>query len=444
MNVILVGMNHKTAPLEIRERLSFSCGDGVRPLEEILRAPAIKEALYLSTCNRVEVLARAEDMEEAIARVKAFILRHGNLDASELEKCLYVYCGSEAVRHLFRVTSSLDSMVMGEPQILGQMKEAYRDCVEQKASGIILNKLLHHAFRTAKRVRTETAIANNAVSVSFAAVEMAKKVLGSLEGRTVLLVGAGEMSELAARHLMNNGAGRIIVANRTHARAVQVAEEFQGIPVGLDLLEEKLQEADIVISSTGAAGYMITPAMIQAALRRRKNRLLFLIDIAVPRDVDPEVGRIDNVYLFNIDDLQGVVDENLRNRLREAEKAEGIIGDEVLKFAEWYNTLEVVPTIVSLREKVESIMRAEMEKSGSWLKSLGEEDRKNIEILTTQIINKILHDPVTGLKEESQSNGAMPYVAAIRKLFRLGSEDVSEPVESPERSVDGEGEKVRR
>jgi glutamyl-tRNA reductase len=313
-------------------------------------------------------------------------------------------------------------MVMGEPQILGQMKEAYRDCVEQKASGIILNKLLHRAFRAAKRVRTETAIANNAVSVSFAAVEMAKKVLGSLDGRTVLLVGAGEMSELAARHLMANGAGRIIVANRTYARAVQVAEEFQGIPVGLDLLEEKLREADIVISSTGAAGYMITPAMIQAALRRRKNRLLFLIDIAVPRDVDPEVGRIDNVYLFNIDDLQGVVDENLRNRLREAEKAEGIIGDEVLKFAEWYNTLEVVPTIVSLREKVESIMRAEMEKSGSWLKGLGEEDRKNIEILTTQIINKILHDPVTGLKEESQSNGAMPYVAAIRKLFRLGGE----------------------
>jgi glutamyl-tRNA reductase len=317
-------------------------------------------------------------------------------------------------------------MVMGEPQILGQMKEAYRDCVEQKASGIILNKLIHHAFRAAKRVRTETAIANNAVSVSFAAVEMAKKVLGSLDGRTVLLVGAGEMSELAARHLMANGAGRIIVANRTYARAVQVAEEFQGIPVGLDLLEEKLQEADIVISSTGAAGYMITPAMIQAALRRRKNRLLFLIDIAVPRDVDPAVGRIDNVYLFNIDDLQGVVDANLRNRLREAEKAEGIIGEEVLKFAEWYNTLEVVPTIVSLREKVESIMRSEMEKSGSWLKSLGEEDRKNIEILTTQIINKILHDPVTGLKEESQSNGAMPYVAAIRKLFRLGPEEPRE------------------
>jgi glutamyl-tRNA reductase len=423
MNVILVGMNHKTAPLEIRERLSFSCGDGLRPLEEILRTPVVKEALYLSTCNRVEVLARAEDMEEAIARVKAFILRHGNLDAAELGRCLYVYCGSDAVRHLFRVASSLDSMVMGEPQILGQVKEAYRDCVEQRASGIILNKLLHYAFRAAKRVRTETAIANNAVSVSFAAVEMAKKVLGSLDGRTVLLVGAGEMSELAARHLLSNGAGTIIVANRTYARAVQVAEDFHGVPVGFDLLEEKLQEADIVISSTGAAGYIITPAMIQAALRRRKNRLLFLIDIAVPRDVDPEVGRIDNVYLFNIDDLQGVVDGNLQNRLREAEKAEGIIGEEVLKFAEWYNTLEVVPTIVSLREKVDAIMRAEMEKSGSWLRNLGDEDRKNIEILATQIINKILHDPVTGLKEESQSNGAMPYVAAIRRLFRLGGEE---------------------
>jgi glutamyl-tRNA reductase len=313
-------------------------------------------------------------------------------------------------------------MVMGEPQILGQVKDAYRDCVEQKASGIILNKILHYAFRAAKRVRSETAIANNAVSVSFAAVEMAKKVLGNLDGKTVLLVGAGEMSELAARHLLNNGAGKIIVANRTYSRAVQVAEEFGGVPVGFDLLEEKLQEADIVISSTGAAGYVITPAMLQAALRRRKNRLLFLIDIAVPRDVDPDAGRIDNVFLFNIDDLQGVVDGNLQSRLREAEKAEDIIGEEVLKFAEWYNTLEVVPTIVSLREKVETILRGEMEKSGSWLKSLSEEDRKNIEILTTQIVNKILHDPVTGLKEESQSNGAMPYVAAIRKLFRLGGE----------------------
>jgi glutamyl-tRNA reductase len=310
-------------------------------------------------------------------------------------------------------------MVMGEPQILGQMKDAYRDCVEQKASGIILNKLLHHAFRTAKRVRTETAIAGNAVSVSYAAVEMAKKILGSLEGRTVLLVGAGEMSELAARHLLKNGAGRIIVANRTYARAAQVAGEIQGTPVGFEQLEEKLQEADIVISSTGAAGYVITPPMVRTALRRRKNRLLFLIDIAVPRDVDPDTGRIENVFLFNIDDLQGVVDENVRNRHREAEKAEGIIGEEVLRFAEWYNTLEVVPTIVSLREKAESILRAELERSGSWLRGLGEEDRKNVEILAAQIINKILHDPVTGLKEESRSNGAMPYVAAIRKLFRL-------------------------
>jgi len=227
------------------------------------------------------------------------------------------------------------------------------------------------------------------------------------------------MSELAARHLLKNGAGRIIVANRTYARAAQVAGEIQGTPVGFEQLEEKLQEADIVISSTGAAGYVITPPMVRTALRRRKNRLLFLIDIAVPRDVDPDTGRIENVFLFNIDDLQGVVDENVRNRHREAEKAEGIIGEEVLRFAEWYNTLEVVPTIVSLREKAESILRAELERSGSWLRGLGEEDRKNVEILAAQIINKILHDPVTGLKEESRSNGAMPYVAAIRKLFRL-------------------------
>ncbi len=419
MNIILIGMNHKTAPLEIRERLSIACGEDSSHLSEVLRIPEVSEALYLSTCNRVEVLARVKDAAAAVERLKGFVFSHGNLLSAELEQCLYVYTGEEAVRHLFRVTSSLDSMVMGEPQILGQVKDAYRHCVDRNASGIIMNKLLHHAFRTAKRVRTETGIANNAVSVSFAAVELAKKIFGSLAGKTTLLIGAGEMSELAARHLVNQGIQRVVVANRTYERAAALANDFHGVPVGFDRLGEKLQEVDIVISSTGAPGYVITREMAAAALHRRKNRLMFFIDIAVPRDVDPEVGKIDNAYLYNIDDLQSVVDENMKGRMKEAQKAEDVVSEEVLKFTAWYHTLEAVPTIRALKAKMEGIMMGELERAPSWIRNLSEEERKEVEILIASVLNKVLHDPITGLKEESQTNGGMPYIAAIRRLFKL-------------------------
>jgi glutamyl-tRNA reductase len=310
-------------------------------------------------------------------------------------------------------------MVMGEPQILGQVKDAYRTAVEHNASGIMLNKIIHHAFRTAKRVRTETGIASNAISVSFAAVELAKKIFGNLQGKTILLIGAGEMSELAAKHLLNYGVEKIFITNRTYARAVQMADNFHGTAVDFEKLQEKIHDVDMIISSTGAPGYVIDVSMITASLRRRKNRLLFLIDIAVPRDIDPAVGEIDNVYLYNIDNLQEIVDGNLQIRKKEAEKAEAIIDEEVTNYREWYNTLEVVPTIVSLREKMEGIIRGELAKSGAWMENLTEEERKNIEGLANSIINKILHDPITGLKEESRENGALPYIAAIRRLFGL-------------------------
>lgn len=419
MNIILIGMNHKTAPVEIRERLSISCEENSAPLPEILEIRALKEALYLSTCNRVEVLARVEDAGAAVESLRGFIFSRGNLSAEEMGKCLYIYRDEEAVRHLFRVASSLDSMVMGEPQILGQVKDAYRQCVEHKASGIILNRLLHHAFRVAKRVRTETGIANNAVSVSFAAVELAKKIFGNLQGKTTLLIGAGEMSELAARHLVNQGVQRIVVANRTYERAVALANYFHGIPVGFDRLGEQLEDADIVIGSTGAPGYVVTREMVAAALHRRKNRLMFFIDIAVPRDIDPAVGGIDNAYLYNIDDLQQTVDENIRERMKEAQKAEDLIGEEVLKFAAWYGTLEAVPTIRALRDKVEGIMKGELEKAPAWLKNLDDENRKEMEILISTVLNKVFHDPIVGLKEETQEGGAVPYIAAIRRLFKL-------------------------
>jgi len=419
MNIILIGMNHKSAPLEIRERLALSCGDDAGALSEIMKIPQIKEALYLATCNRVEVLANAVDKEDAVQRLKTFVFQHGNLSVDEMAKCLYLHYDHDAVRHLFRVASSMDSMVMGEPQILGQVKDAYRTAVENNATGVILNKIIHHSFRVAKRVRTETGIAGNAVSVSFAAVELAKKIFGSLEGKTILLIGTGEMSELAAKHLINRGVGKIFIANRTYTRAMQMAEEFHGEAVEFDVLPERLRDVDIVISSTGAPGYVITAPMIETALRRRKNRLLFLIDIAVPRDIEPAAGDIDNVYLYNIDNLQDIVDSNMKSRFKEAEKAEALIDEELAKYLAWFNTLEVVPTIVSLREKMEGIIEGEFTKSGSWMEKLTDEEQKNIEILVNSIINKVLHDPITGLKEESRDNGALPYIAVIRRLFGL-------------------------
>jgi glutamyl-tRNA reductase len=317
------------------------------------------------------------------------------------------------------VASSLDSLVMGEPQILGQVKEAYHQAVENNAAGMMLNKVLHQAFRVAKRVRTETSLANNAVSVSFAAVELAKKIFGKLEGKTILLVGAGEMSELAARHLINQGAGRFLVVNRTYARAQQMAETFHGEAVEFSELAERIGEADIVITSTGAADYVITKDMVARALHRRKNHLLFLIDIAVPRDVEPGAGEIDNVYLYNIDDLQEVVDENIKGRRQEAEKAEAIIEEEVVKYNAWLNSLKVVPTIVALREKVENIIKGELDRSGAWIKNLNDEERKNVEILASSIVKKIIHDPIAGLKEESMDDGAESYLVAVRRLFKL-------------------------
>ena len=419
MNILLIGMNHKTAPLEIRERLYLACGDDIHSLQEMMKIPQIKEVMYLATCNRVEVLAHVMDADVSVERLKAFIFNHGNLSVEELTNCLYLYFDHDAVRHLFRVASSIDSLVMGEPQILGQVKDAYRRAVENNATGVILNKILHHAFRAAKRVRTETGIAGNAVSISFAAVELAKKIFGNLKGKTILLVGAGEMSELAARHLINNGVDHILIANRTFARAVQMAKDFRGTAVEFDRLPDQLRDVDIVISSTGAPGYVITVPILEATLRRRKNRLLFLIDIAVPRDIDPAAGDMDKVYLYNIDNLQEIVDENMEIRKKEAAKAEVIIEEEVTKYQEWYNALEVVPTIVSLREKMEGIVRGELTRSGAWLQHLPEEEKKHIEMLAGAIINKILHDPITGLKEESRDQSALPYIAAVRRLFGL-------------------------
>ncbi len=416
--IILIGLNHKTAPLAVRERLFAGCEEENNLLPEFLAIEGVTEVLFLSTCNRVEVVAVIDDNPETADKLKKTLMKKGGLTGDEAT-CLYIYRDDEAIKHLFRVTASLDSLVMGEAQILGQVKDAYRQALAQNSSGVALNRLMHRSFRTAKRVRTETEIAANPVSVSFAAVELAKKILGTLTGKKILVVGAGEMAELTGTHLIGNKAEDITVVNRSLVQAAALAEKFHGRAAGLDTLDEALSHADIVISSTGAPSYIITESMIRRALSKRKNRLLFLIDIAVPRDIDPSVDNIENVYLYNIDNLQNIVDENIKNRRREALKAEKIVDEEVTLYSNWLKELEAVPTIISLRTKAEGIVRAEMEKAQGWMSSIENGDKEKIEVLVKGIVNKILHAPVAVMKEESAEFNSQDIVAAVRQLFRL-------------------------
>lgn len=379
----------------------------------------VEEVLYLSTCNRVEVIASIAEDGEALKALSAFLAQNGGLTDQEAAGCFYEYRDEEAVRHIFRVASSLDSMVMGEAQILGQVKDAYREAMEKCSTGVVLNRLMHCSFRAAKRVRSETGIAVNPVSVSHAAVELAKKIFGSLDGKKILLIGAGEMAELTGQQLIEKGAKSIIIANRSLAQAELLAEKFHGEAVSLDSLENKLIETDIVISSTGAPDFIVTAAVLKKIHHQRRNRLLFLIDIAVPRDIEPAASEIENIYLYNIDNLQDIVDENIHARRKEAIKAEKIVDEEVARFVNWQKELESVPTIVSLRNKAEDIVKAEMEKASGWIGNLNTDDQEKIEALVHSIVNKVLHSPVTVMKEESSDISSRDIVAAVRRLFRL-------------------------
>jgi glutamyl-tRNA reductase len=330
--------------------------------------------------------------------------------------------------HLFRVAASLDSMVVGEPQILGQLKVAYREATECRTVRVILNRLLHKAFSVAKRVRSETCIGSCAVSISYAAVELAKKIFGILEGKRVLLVGAGEMAELAAEHLINNGVRHMTVANRTLERAVELAKRFHADTIPFEHLFDALRSADIVLTSTGSPNFILNYNDVKVRMRERRNRPLFFIDIAVPRDIDPEVNRLDNVYLYDIDDLQGVIELNKEERKKEAERAEHIIAEETLKFQEWLGILDVVPTIVALRDKAEGIRKSDLQRTLSHLSHLSDSDRQAIEVLTESIVKKILHDPILFLKKKSERNTKELFLDFAQQLFNLsdGSESDSD------------------
>jgi len=419
MELIVIGLNHKTAPIDIREKLAFPEERIETALQQVKSLPSLKENMILSTCNRVEIYAATRETEKTVIELKHFLSHYHGLPLKEFDKNLYALVGEGAVKHIFRVASSLDSMVVGEPQILGQIKEAYNLAVESKTSGLILHRLLHRAFHVAKRVRTETKIGNSAVSVSYVAVELAKKIFGILERRTVLLIGAGEMCELAARHLISGGIEKVLVTNRTYERALILAQEFKGEAIPFEEIGQGLKRADIVISATNSPQFLIHHDQVSKVIKDRKQRPIFFIDIADRRDIEPRVGDIENVYLYNIDDLQKVANENIQDREKEAQKAESIVQDEVAKFVNWYHSLEVTPVIVSLREKFEEIRKKELEKTFSLYPTLSDKERQSLEALTSAIINKILHDPLTLLKQTNEEAMADFYLDTLRTLFRL-------------------------
>jgi glutamyl-tRNA reductase len=440
-DIVIVGLNHRSAPVEVRERLAFPADTVGHALRGLVDRDGIAEGVILSTCNRVEVCVLAGQGYQGTDSVKEFLSAWHGIPHAELSAYLYHHLGEDAVRHLFRVSSSLDSMVLGEPQILGQVKDAYGYACEFKSIGPVLDKFYTKAFSVAKRVRTETKVASSAVSVSYAAVELAKKILGDLTDKTVMLIGAGEMCELAARHLLSAGAKGILVTNRTFERAVRLAEEFDGTPVRYEELTVHLKRADIILSSTGAPHFILKREDVEEVIRIRRNRPMFFIDMAVPRDIDPDANQIDNVYVYDIDDLNNVIETNLEERQREAEKAEEIVVAEVAMFRRWLESQQVTPTIVSLRRKFEEIKQAEVAKALSALGAQDPKTRKVVESLASSILNKVLHPPISSLKRDSDARSPMEMVAVVREIFDLPDEETPGEAGAPE-SAPGQGGNV--
>jgi glutamyl-tRNA reductase len=419
MEIIVVGLNHKTTPIEWRERLHFPTDTLDGPLEKLAHYTEGGERVILSTCNRVEIYGHVQHLVHGSNRLQQFLSDYHGLAPETLTPYLYTHHGAAALRHLFRVVSSLDSLVIGEAQIAAQVKEAFAIARRASATGAVFNQVFERAFAVAKRVRTETHIGEQAVSISYAAVELAKKIFQDLSAKTVLILGAGEMSELTARHLISQGVRHLLVANRTLARAMDLASRLQGQGVALAELSTYLHRADIIVSSTGAPDIILHKADVQSALKQRRNRPMFFIDIAVPRDIDPAVNGLANVYLYDIDDLQHVVEENRKAREREAVLAETIITHEVEVVLKWFDEQQVVPAVIRLRRKAEAIRHQELEKLFSKLGPLSDSERQAIEAMSSSIINKLLHTPIVRLKQESQAKGGGRYLQALRDLFSL-------------------------
>ncbi|WP_047150596.1 glutamyl-tRNA reductase [Aneurinibacillus tyrosinisolvens] len=419
MHILAIGLNYRTAPVEIRERFALAEQDKLQALTTLRKTKSILECVIVGTCNRTEIYAVVDQLHTGRHFIKAFMAEWFGVPREEFIDHIYIKENDAAVQHLFRVTCGLDSMVLGETQILGQMKDAFQFAQANEATGTVFNTLFKQAVTLAKRAHSETDINKNAVSTSYAAIELGKKVFGYFNDKTVLILGAGKMSELTAKHLHANGAARVLVANRTYERAVALADRFQGAAVEMEKMKEALALADIVISSTGAEGYVVTKQDVVEVMRKRRNRPLFLIDIAVPRDLDPAINDLDGVYLYDIDDLEGIVEANMRERVREAEKIGMMIGEELVAFKSWLNTLGVSPLIHTLREKLLAHQQEAVRNIQNKCPELTEKEMRMINKQTRSLINQVLHDPIVRLKEMAGKPGAEEALNMFITLFAL-------------------------
>jgi glutamyl-tRNA reductase len=424
MRLVLAGVNHRTAPVELREKLAYRSDDIATALVA-MQARGVKEALIFSTCNRVEVTAALEDGYDWETLIESMVWGRTGVSFEELQPHLYRFEDAEAIRHLFRVAASLDSMIVGEPQVLGQLKQAYAQARDHGAIGHVLDTVLTRAFNVAKRIRSETEIGQSAVSVSYAAVELAREIFGSLHKKRVLIVGAGKMSEGAAKHLLRAGAAEILITNRTPGRAEELAKLFRGEVIRYDVFPQRLPEVDIVITSSAAPGYVLTRDVVRRAIEARKNQPMFLIDIAVPRNIEPAVQELEHAFLYDIDDLQRLTERNLRAREEVAQQAESIVTEEVARLEAKLRERTVAPTIVSLQEQLETIRQDVTERYRSRLGDLTASQEEALEALTRAIVNKIAHGPISEMRRQAagQPAGEAPQeaelVSAVRRMFRL-------------------------
>ncbi len=415
MTLVAFGINHKTAPVDIREKVSFSPEKIPYALRDLTSSTDFEEAAILSTCNRTEIYCGMKSFSEN--GIVDWLSEYHRLESNKVKPYTYIHPDHDAVRHMLRVASGLDSLVLGEPQILGQMKTAFTAANEAGTTGKILNRLFQHTFRSAKQVRTDTAIGSSPVSVAFAAVSLAKQIFGDLGGKTVLLVGAGETIELAARHLHEQGIGRMIIANRTIEKAHQLTEEFGGYAIALTEITDHLAEADIVISSTASPLPILGKGAVESALKSRRHQPMFMVDIAVPRDIEPEVDDLDDVYLYTVDDLQEVIQENMKSRQDAAKQAEEIIDTQVVHFMDWVNAQDSVSTIRAFRAQADR-MREEMLKKSTRMLAAGEDPQHILEVLAHQLTNKLTHAPCSQLRTAGNDERDT-LIKATRSLFDL-------------------------
>ncbi|MFV8828729.1 glutamyl-tRNA reductase [Alkalihalobacterium sp. APHAB7] len=433
MHILVVGLNYKSAPVEIRERFAFPAGELPQALHKLRNMKSILECTIVSTCNRTEIYVVSDQLHTGRHFTKVFLSEWFNLAREEFTSYLDIREDEHAIEHLLRVTCGLDSMVLGETQILGQIKDSFLLAQENGATGTIFNHLFKQAVTLAKRAHSETEIGNNAVSVSYAAVELGKNIFGDFQDKHVLILGAGKMSELTAKHLHANGASKITVINRTEAKAAELAKRFLGTSRPMEQLADALIDADILISSTGARDYVITPAIAKQAMKKRKGRPLFMVDIAVPRDLDPALADFDDIYLYDIDDLEGIVQANLAERKKEAEKIELMIEEEIVEFNNWLNTLGVVPLISALRTKALTIQADTMDSLVRKLPDLTDRDKKVLSKHTKSIVNQLLKEPITRVKELAAEEDAQRSLELFTKIFALEEELAEQKVKEQEK-----------